>query len=251
MIRRRLMSAMVFSGVLAMTALPTVLHGEEAHAPAPASPVSAGSASAVESVPTAAVSPDGACVAGNAALEDLRRQRERLAERERELAAKENELKALERAVQEQFAKLDETRGAIARMEGLKKKENEEKVAKVVETIETMSPKSAAQMLAGLDDALAVTAMQRMSTPKLAKIMNLMEPGRSSRLTELLAGVVTGGAGSAARARGDRAASNGAVVATLSSKGGEKHDEHYDQSNVSGGSNGTASVGAPKTAGIR
>lgn len=172
------------------------------------------------------------CVTG-AAVDDLNRQRERLEAREKELQAKEAELKAAEAGLKEELKKIEEARAEFGRMEDLKKKENEEKVAKIVETVETMSPKPAAVLVAALDDALAVTAMQRISTPKLAKIMNIMEPGRSSRLTELLAGVVRarGAAGNAGR----NPASHGAEGSqTRSVRGGEKNDGQNEQS-ISGG----------------
>ncbi len=156
-----------------------------------------------------------ACVTG-AALEDLSAARERLAAKERELAQKEAELKAFETAVKKEFSRIEQARQDLAGVETLKKKENEEKVAKIVETLETMSPKASASLIATLDDALAVTALQRMATPKLAKVMNLLDPGRSSRLTELMAGVV--------RARSNETASRD--VAGLpnrsSAKGGDR-----------------------------
>ena len=177
-----------------------------------------------KAAPVSHISADpNACVAGASAIEDLNRQREKLQAREKELTAKEAELKSLEKAVKEEFTKLDDARTEFAKAGELKKKENEEKVAKVVETLETMGPKPASAILASLDDALAITAMQRMSTPKLAKILNIMETGRSSHLTELLAGVV--------RVRGaelnsSRLSTSSGVAATakMSTKGGEKND---------------------------
>jgi len=155
-----------------------------------------------------------ACVTGSA-LEDLSAARERLAVKEKELAQKEAELKAFETAIKKEFARIEQARQDLAGVETLKKKENEEKVAKIVETLETMSPKASAQLIATLDDALAVTALQRMATPKLAKVMNLLDPGRSSRLTELMAGVV--------RVRSNETASRDvAGLPKSSAKGGDK-----------------------------
>lgn len=172
-----------------------------------------------------------ACITSPVAVEDLNQQREKLQAREKELAAKEAELKALEQAVNEEFKKLDQARSDIAKIEGLKKKENQEKVAKIVETLETMSPKPASALLSSLDEPLAVTAMEQMSTQKLAKIMNIMEAGRSSRLTELLAGVVRArGATLAAVSVGRLSPSNdGAATAKSSVKGGEENDGQNKQ----------------------
>ena len=93
------------------------------------------------SVETKDAQTDAACLAGSATLEDLRAQRAKLSEREKELNAKEAELTALKAGIQEEFEKLEATRSDIAKLEEIGKKENEEKVAKIVETLETMSPK--------------------------------------------------------------------------------------------------------------
>lgn len=202
-------------------------------APAPSSSPETAPAAPAETA-AAKVSDEDACVIGAAAIEDMRAQREKIQLREKELAQKEGELKALQGAVQDEFKKLEQLRADMAKVETLKKKENEEKVAKIVETLEGMSPKAASQLLGTLDEALAVTAMQRMSTAKLAKVMNVMEPGRSSRLTELLAGV--------ARVRSvlPQSASNGAAVAAdQSRKGGDKNDSNSEQQPVGGQGIGT------------
>lgn len=183
------------------------------HASGPVGETSEFSPSAEKPAPASS----GECLATAATLEDIRVQRAQLADREKAIQAKEAELTALKAAVEEEFAKLESSRAEILKVEDLSKKENEEKIAKIVETLETMSPKSASVMLAQLDDALAVTAMQRLATPKLAKMMNTMEPRRSARLTELLAGVV--------RAKSAGPASLGAAATTSNSaKGGEKEN---------------------------
>lgn len=201
------------------------------------------------------------CIASEAAIEDLKLQREKLEGREKELAAREAELKALEQAIKDELRKVEQARADIARADQLQKKENEEKVAKIVETVEAMSPKSASQLLGQLDDALAVTAMQRMSTAKLAKILNVMEPGRSSRLTELLAGVVrargaTPGGVPAARlpaSSGAAATQNTSASAGVTSgKGGERNDGKTEQRNhASGGVQVSRSDTAAKGEAVR
>ena len=81
-------------------------------------------------------------------------------------------------------------RDDLGKIDTARKQENEAKVAKLVETFETMSPKAASVLIATLEDSLAVAAMAKMDTPKLAKIMNTMDPARSAKLSELMAGVV-------------------------------------------------------------
>ena len=129
------------------------------------------------------------CLSDPAALEDIRLKRDQLEAKARELTARETEFKAKEQALEEGLKRLESVRDEIAKAESFKKKDSEEKVGKLVETIQGMSPKSAAQLLAGIDSQLAVATMSRISTERLSKIMNVMEPEKSSRLSELLVGV--------------------------------------------------------------
>src|SRR5690606_1884411 len=88
------------------------------------------------------------------------------------------------------------------------------------ETFESMSPKAAAQLLSSLDEGLAVASIELMSTAKLAKIMNIMETSRSSRLSEQMAGVVR--ARKAAQAAYKPASNDAAATTSQSAEGGEK-----------------------------
>lgn len=135
-----------------------------------------------------AIEKESSCASG-ITFEDLKRQKELLDLREKELKDKELELKALEQGVREQFARLEQVGVDLSKKNELLQKESEEKVTKIVATVESMSPKAAAALIGSLDEKLAVLAMQRLETVKLAKIMNVMEVGKSSKLTELLAGV--------------------------------------------------------------
>ncbi len=167
-------------------------------------------------------------------LDDVKRARESVEKKQKELAAKEAELAARERALDEELKKLKELRDVIGKAEGDKKKENEERVAKVIETLETMSPKAAAPVLNGLEETLAVSAISKMSTAKLAKIMNLLDPAKASRLTELLAGVVRAKAATQSpvatnttNAR-NPASVGGAKSVVPEKKGGEKQNDNHD-----------------------
>ena len=129
------------------------------------------------------------CLVDHAALEDLKRLREELDERRKDIASKESDLKTREQVIADQLRDMEKIRDEISRNNDQKAKEKEARVAKLVDTFLTMSPKSAAKVLGGLEDSLAVLSMSQMDTPHLAKIMNNMEPARSSHLSELLAGV--------------------------------------------------------------
>jgi flagellar motility protein MotE (MotC chaperone) len=170
----------------------------------------------------------GTCQAEAAVLDELRARRSELEARQKAMDAREADLAAREKALDEELKRVAQVRDEITRLEGANKKDHEEKVAKLVETLETMSPKAASQMVAQLDEGLAVAAIARMSTPRLAKILNVMEPAKSSRLTETMAGVIRAARGErAARpGAGSGAAAHGTPVAKAGfeshRKGGEK-----------------------------
>lgn len=129
------------------------------------------------------------CIVDANALEDLQRAKQELEVKQQELALKEKEMDAREKSFTEELKRLEQLRDEVGKVDSAKKKEAEERVAKLVETFETMSPKGAAQILANLDEGLAVSAMSKMTTLKLSKVMAAMDAKRSSRLTELMGGV--------------------------------------------------------------
>jgi flagellar motility protein MotE (MotC chaperone) len=178
----------------------------------------------------AAVDPNSGCLADPAVLDDIRSQRDKLAEMKKALDERDAELTKREQAVAEEIKKIETARAAIEKIEDSKKDISEEKVAKLVETFETMSPKASAKVLADLDERLAVATITRMDTAKLSKIMNLMEPQRSVRLTELLAGV-----GKAKTATipnfGGGAPVSKPTSSNQSTKGGESNNGQHNNNN--------------------
>jgi flagellar motility protein MotE (MotC chaperone) len=195
--------------------------GAADHGPAPESRFGQPPEQSTAPTPPAAPAPraEGACLADESAIADLRHGREELARARAALAARQKELDDRARALDEQLKQLESVRAEIAQGEALQSKENEAKVAKLVETLETMSPKAASALVATLDEQLAVAAMERMSTPKLAKIMNNLEPARSSRLTEIMAGVAR--ARKLAGSPGGPSGAKAPAAATNQRKGGE------------------------------
>jgi flagellar motility protein MotE (MotC chaperone) len=186
-------------------------------------PAKAETAAAADSAPASgggSKSAPSACIADSAAIDDLKRGHDELEARRKELDARDADLKARETALGEEMKKLEQARDDLSKSVAARAKENDEKVTKVVETLETMNPKAASKLLSDIDETLAVASIARISTPKLAKIMNVMETGHSSRLTEILAGVV--------HARKTAASAAGE---SQSAKGGEEHDgQHNEQS---------------------
>jgi flagellar motility protein MotE (MotC chaperone) len=128
------------------------------------------------------------------ALTDMNQRKKSLDDREAALAAREQEIANREKAVEERLKEVQAQRAELEKVQAERTKEHEEKVARTVEILESMTPKAASQLISTTDEKLAVEAIGRMSTAKVSKIMNLMDPKRSVRLMELLAG--SGGAAS-------------------------------------------------------
>lgn len=146
--------------------------------------------------PAHAVHATNGCLVSESAIADMETREERVQEAEAAVAKKETELKALQIAIQEQLSQLDEAKKQI---QGIKHQEiakNEEKVKKLIDTFETMSPKAAAQVVAKVDEEIAVTTLARLSTIKAGKILAAMDPSKSARLSErmVLGDVVKKGA---------------------------------------------------------
>lgn len=152
--------------------------------------------------------------------EDLRRRREELETRVRALEAREAEIAAKERALEEELQKLETIRADISKIETGNQAANAEKIAKIVETLEAMSPKASSKVLAELDEPLAVQSLSQVSSGKLAKILSALEPTKSARFTELLAGV----------SRAKRSVASVAPAAkNPDQKGGENYERNSNQ----------------------
>jgi len=155
------------------------------------------------------------CLTDEASIKDFQDVKRALAKKEQELKQREEEIAAKETALQDELKKLDEIRDEIKQVQLLGDSKKEEKISKLVETFESMSPKAAAAIVGTIDERLAVEAMSRLSSAKLGKILAAMDPAKSGNLAEKLAGVV--------RAKTRSSASIDVAATTKSVKGGEEN----------------------------
>lgn len=190
--RLRLLGALaMIATVVAGVALPTSAQENEAlSAPPAAKENSTENASAAPEVIKPAPKDPDLCLSDPIVLDELKKRREALETREKELEKREAELAAKSKAIEEELSKMQGVRDEIAQIDQSRAKENEERVAKLIETLQVMSPKPAAKLVATLDEGLAVATLSKMDNGKLAKLLALMEPDKASRLSELMAGVV-------------------------------------------------------------
>jgi flagellar motility protein MotE (MotC chaperone) len=162
------------------------------------------------------------CLTDEVAIQDMKRAKLELEKMKKTVDQKEAEVLAREKAVQEELKKVDELQKELKTTQGLLTAKEEEKIAKLVETFESMSPKAAAQIVGSVDKKLAVQAMSRVSPIKLGKILSAMPTAKSSELTEALAGVVRAEASS-------KEPSNGGAVTADAVKGGDKNANQQQQ----------------------
>lgn len=127
------------------------------------------------------------CLTDIDVIRELKARRDALEAKEKALEALRDELKQRETLTVEELKKLDAARAELLKIEGSQKSDADQKVTKLVETLELMPPKASAKVITELEDTLAVATMSRISNLKLAKIMAAMDPKRSSALSQLMA----------------------------------------------------------------
>jgi flagellar motility protein MotE (MotC chaperone) len=142
---------------------------------------------AVERLSPAASVAASECLASEEVIKDLESREKKIKQKEEALAEKEKELNAQKVAIKEEMNKLEARQGEIQTAKAKELAANEEKVAKLIETLETMSPKAAAAVIGGVDEELAVTALSRLTSVKAGKILSNLKNDKSSKLSELMA----------------------------------------------------------------
>jgi flagellar motility protein MotE (MotC chaperone) len=123
-----------------------------------------------------------------AAAFELEAKRVALEAKERELQDTEGRLKDREKDLDKKLAEMERLRQAVSGELEAQRKNNEERIGRMVAVFETMAPKSAAAVIETLDDWLSVEILKRMDVKRTAKVMNVMDKTRSAKLSELVTG---------------------------------------------------------------
>lgn len=118
-----------------------------------------------------------------------------LEERKKTLDEKEKQLKELEEklhqekiALEKKVEELELKRRDIAsKLEG-RVQQDEESVKKLVDVYSNMKPQSAAQVIASLDEELAIHILKRMKKQEAGNILNFMSPQKAKALSEKYTG---------------------------------------------------------------
>lgn len=118
----------------------------------------------------------------------LRERKATLDLREKELNELEEELHKQKQEIEARIRKLEELRGQISTVLKERVEIDQEKVNKLVETYSNMKPKQAAEIIAGIDEDLAVEVLGKMKKKNAAEVMNLLEASKARSLSEKYAG---------------------------------------------------------------
>lgn len=121
-------------------------------------------------------------------LDKLRERKTGLDQREKELNELEEELQKQKSEIEARIKHLEDLRAQITTVLKDRVEVDQEKVMKLVETYSNMKPKQAAEILAGVDEDLAVEVLGKMKKKNAAEIMNLLEPAKARTLSEKYAG---------------------------------------------------------------
>lgn len=113
----------------------------------------------------------------------LRRQKE-LDAREEEIKVREERLLSIKKDVDAKIAELNKAEGRIEAFVKKIDEVNEDRIKKVVKIYEAMTPEEAASRIEKLDERTAVMILSSMSDKKAAKVLGLMEVGKSVRLSQ-------------------------------------------------------------------
>ncbi|MCC6933481.1 MAG: hypothetical protein IT292_09535 [Deltaproteobacteria bacterium] len=109
-----------------------------------------------------------------------------LAEREQVLDKKEKDLRAQEQAISEKMADLKGLTAKLASYRTEKDQKHETRLEQLAEVYGSMAPNQAAPLIAKLDNATALSLLQRMTGKRMGQILSEMPSDRAIELTKSL-----------------------------------------------------------------
>jgi flagellar motility protein MotE (MotC chaperone) len=127
------------------------------------------------------------CIASEEVIADLEAREQKLKQREEALKEHEKEVSAQEASVKEEIGKIEQKRAELQSVHQKEIAAHEEQVNKLIETFEGMSPKSAAAVMNGVDEELAVLALGKLTSVKAGKILANLKTEKSAHLSEMMA----------------------------------------------------------------
>ncbi len=151
--------------------------------------------SAAESTATSPSASAENCVAAKGFSEEelshfnkLNERKSELDRRDTELTALEEELHKQKKEVEARIVKLEQIRDEVANVLKDKVEVDQQRVSTLVDFYSNMKPKQAAEILATLNEDLAVEVIGKMKKKNAADIMNLLAPAKARALSEKFTG---------------------------------------------------------------
>lgn len=121
-------------------------------------------------------------------IEYLEQRKKALDEKEKSLNELEEKLQQEKLALEKKVQDLDLARRDIASRLETRVQEDEERIKKLVDMYSNMKPQSAAQVIASLDEELAIGVLKRMKKQEAGNILNFMNPEKAKKLSEKYTG---------------------------------------------------------------
>ncbi len=121
-------------------------------------------------------------------IEYLEQRKQGLDQKEKELKELEEKLQIEKIALEKKVEELELARRDIASKLESRVQEDEERVKKLVDMYTNMKPQSAAQVIATLDEELAIHVLKRMKKQDSGNILNFMNPEKAKKLSEKYTG---------------------------------------------------------------
>ncbi len=119
--------------------------------------------------------------------EDLRRRERELDSREHALDAERSEMATAEARLTERLAALEKTRAELTTLLGQADAAREARIDGIVKMVEAGRASSVAPMFVELDEALAVTVLDRMKRKQAGKLLATLPPKKAATLAEKMA----------------------------------------------------------------
>ncbi|RMF12735.1 MAG: hypothetical protein D6757_09285 [Alphaproteobacteria bacterium] len=120
-------------------------------------------------------------------VQDLRKRREDLVERENRVALREQLLAATERRIKNELDELKRVKQEIRALLAEQDAKQNEKLRSLVKVYETMKPKDAARIFERLDMKIQISVARQMKEAKMAALLANMNPEAARKLTTELA----------------------------------------------------------------
>lgn len=179
-------------GALASNAAPEPTPTASAEEAQPAAPAAEGAHAPAEAAPAAEPTPKPNVVQAQTkgeaeVLQNLSERRAALDEREHDLTMREQLIGVTEKRVEERLAELKDLETRLNAMLAKRDEAEEEQMASLVKTYESMKPADAARVFNKLDRSVLLSVASRMKPQKIGAVMAAMDASKAQDLTVMMA----------------------------------------------------------------